>query len=66
MEKIKNCPFCGSYANLIERHYSYSHEVNYDVACSKETCYLSDGADWHLDTKEKAIRNWNKRNVNPT
>ena len=63
MEKIKKCPFCGSYAKLIERHYSYSFEVNYDVACSEETCYLCDGADYHLETKEKAIRNWNKRKV---
>ena len=59
--KIKNCPFCGDEAEIIEREDSYSLNIAYDVKCLGQACYLSDGADWHFETEQEAMEKWNAR-----
>lgn len=62
MEKnnIKNCPFCGSKAELMIRT-GQSDKEYYDVKCTKKGCYLEEGADWYFDTKQEVVDLWNKR-----
>ena len=59
--ELKSCPFCGSNADYRERRQSYSHNSFWDVRCLDDSCYLSDGAGWHWDTKHEALEIWNER-----
>jgi len=63
-EILKDCPFCGSKARLIEREDSPTckeiHTV-YDVGCTNDDCYLSEGAEWELYDKKEIIEMWNDR-----
>ena len=72
MEKIKNCPFCYSEAVLkvTEDNSDYCFDritgkiiEYYDVKCTNEDCYLSEGADWLRSNPEEIIELWNKRNI---
>jgi hypothetical protein len=69
--KIKPCPFCNSEAVLkvTEDHSDYCYEKTtgelkkyYDLKCTNNDCYLSDGADWNQSRPEDIIEIWNKRN----
>lgn len=71
MEKIKNCPFCYSEAVLKvtedNSDYCFDRKTGkiieyYDVKCTNDDCYLSDGADWNHPNPEGIIELWNKRN----
>ena len=57
---IKNCPFCGSKAEIKTKGTSYSLKEYYEVACSNLDCYLHEGADYGFYTKEEAINTWNE------
>jgi hypothetical protein len=61
METIKDCPFCGSKAIILERTNSHDLEIAYDVKCTNKLCYLCDGADWNTETSDEIIKIWNKR-----
>jgi len=62
MEKLLNCPFCGSEAKLINRaDMPFDNTAYFDVACVAKGCFLSQGADWHLETPDKIINLWNNR-----
>ena len=58
-EELKACPFCGSEARLMIKESQY--DTNYDIQCTDDKCYLSEGADWYFDTEEEAIQAWNRR-----
>ena len=67
--EIKNCPFCDSEAKLkvTEDNSDYCFYKNgnpklyYDVKCTNNNCYLSDGADWNHPYPNQIIELWNKR-----
>ena len=67
MEKIKNCPFCYSEAVLKvtedNSDYCFDRKTGkiieyYDVKCTNDDCYLSDGADWNHPNPEGIIELW--------
>jgi len=77
MSKLKNCPFCGSNAELVNSRQAFE-KVMYAIACSSsiiKECYLYSGSDErHLHDprawddvlfwyvkKEDAVEAWNRR-----
>jgi hypothetical protein len=68
--QIKNCPFCDSEAKLKtifdESDYCFDRSGKqikyYDVNCTNNLCYLSDGAGWQYSNPVEIIEFWNKRN----
>lgn len=59
MMEIKTCPFCGGKTEIIQREYSDSLDIAYDIRCLNQDCYLSEGADWHFETEQEAMDKWN-------
>ena len=59
---LKNCPFCNSTAKYMIKEYSPTckevYEV-YDIQCTNKECYLSEGAEWEIDTKKEVAEMWN-------
>jgi Lar family restriction alleviation protein len=62
-EELKNCPFCGSEANLYDIDELYTaHEpglVEFRVLCSR--CSATTEVDGGYQTEEDAIADWNRR-----
>ena len=68
---IKPCPFCNSEAVLKvtedNSDYCFDRKTGkiieyYDIKCTNDDCYLSDGADWNHPNPEEIIELWNTRN----
>ena len=60
MIKLKNCPCCGSMANLIKTRKRLDEEDEYDsckVECSK--CGMQSGS--YVNNIEKPVEIWNRR-----
>jgi hypothetical protein len=69
--QIKNCPFCDSEAKLKtifdDSDYCFDRKTGkqieyYDVHCTNNSCYLSDGAGWQYSNPVEIVEFWNKRN----
>jgi hypothetical protein len=60
-EKLKNCPFCGIAAKLIEKFIGDDVDTYWDVECTNYYCYLHGGAEWCFDTEIEATTKWNTR-----
>ena len=63
---IKKCPFCGYDAKLISRLGNGDYDLNiiyYDIICTNDDCYLSDGVDWNYTDENELIDLWNNRPI---
>ena len=61
--ELKKCPFCGAEAEL-EGVYMFGATVWF-VNCTNPDCEVRPGTN-HYDTKEEAVRAWNKRDCEAT
>jgi len=52
--ELKDCPFCGSKAELIE-------SIRPWISCTNKDCYPTRGDNRGLVTKQMVIDEWNKR-----
>lgn len=59
MDKLKDCPFCGSETKVFETMTQYKVNTFYEVRCVNEKCMMSSGFDWVHNDKESAIKEWN-------
>jgi len=59
LPKSMNCPFCQGPAKV-----HMSDENDYDVHCTYDDCYLSDGGGWCFDSGEEAVKKWSRREKN--
>lgn len=53
MAEIKNCPFCGSKAEI------HSKEYMVKIRCSNDDCLCC--RIWWFDEIEEAVEDWNRR-----
>ena len=67
MEELKPCPFCGGEANIIKNEHPRLHRPIknglYHVECCECNVMIGYDTDYggQFDTKEEAIKAWNKR-----
>ncbi len=66
-EKLKNCPFCGSKAEITEYGVWCKKAGNIEGACNAHLCYPAPAAskDIMKDIKKRSIEAWNRRFVCP-
>jgi len=65
--RLKPCPFCNSEAQVypqqlfgVESDTPKDKDEIWDIKCTSENCYLSEGTGWWMEKKE-VIKLWNKR-----
>ena len=58
--ELKSCPFCGSIAKIETG--IQSDKTLYWVSCSNNNCAISPSG-WMRETEERAIDDWNCREV---
>jgi Lar family restriction alleviation protein len=63
--ELKKCPFCGHKAQLItKKNYLYD-KVMFSVRCTTSMCPGHPPEPVWYDSKEQAIKNWNRRKGAP-
>ena len=54
---LKDCPFCGSKAEL-----QYANPNKCDIKCTNLNCFLACGGGWECNSEE-VITKWNYRKI---
>ena len=60
MEELKMCPFCGKKAQIY-MYRIYDYKIKYAVRCNTHNCNGHPLEPVWFDSKEEAIKAWNRR-----
>lgn len=59
--KLMPCPFCGNLAQIEKRESAWEKKTWFSVRCITSKCCGHPRESNEYDTKEKAIKAWNRR-----
>lgn len=59
--ELKRCPFCGKLAQIEKRDSVWQKKTWFSVRCNTSQCCGHPREPYEYDTKEKAVKAWNRR-----
>lgn len=59
--KLKPCPFCGRAAQIEQRESVWQKKIWFAIRCTTSKCPGHPKDPCEYDTKDKAIKYWNRR-----
>ena len=60
-KEIKECPCCKRKAQIIKKQDYLNKKTKFSITCSTSNCFGHPSEPVWFDSKEKAIKTWNKR-----